>query len=339
MLNRLQLYLSLARASNLPTVWTNAVAAWAVVGQQFHWWPLIWLSLAGSLLYAGGCTLNDAFDAKWDAERRPERPIPSDKLSAQEVWLVGLLELALGLAVLGKFGLAVLASGGLVVVAILLYDWLHKKSPWAVLLMAWCRAQWVATAGLAVFYSFDATLQGTSLITEGDRMEGSYQLAHASRLWVHDSDCWSPDSAHNPAHFLTYALILFGYIVFISLTARKESQQAAQGLPVRKYSFAVRMVLLLAAGLCILAQFSGHPAGSHPESRPAFCLFILWFISIDYKCLQSKPPNIGRFVGLALAGITLLDTVFACLAWSWSGLWLALMLPLCLLLQRRIAAT
>jgi 4-hydroxybenzoate polyprenyltransferase len=292
MLNRFQLYLSLARASNLPTVWTNAVAAWAVAGMALQWWPLLWLSLAGSLLYAGGCTLNDAFDAKWDAARRPERPIPSGKLSAQEVWLVGLLELGLGLGLLGKFGFLALGSGLLVVAAILLYDWLHKKSPWAVLLMGWCRFQWGTTAWLAA---------GGTL---ADR------------------------------RFLVYTLFLFGYIVFISLIARQESRISQQPSGPRR----MPIWRIFIMGLILLFSL-GREALSEPAFPWAFGAFILWLRVSELQCLPKTPPQIGRFVGRALAGITLLDTLFACLAWSWSGLWLALMLPLCLLLQRRIAAT
>jgi 4-hydroxybenzoate polyprenyltransferase len=292
MLNRFSLYLFLARASNLPTVWTNAVAAWAVVGGSFQWGPLIWLSLAGSLLYAGGCTLNDAFDAKWDAERRPERPIPSGKLSAQEVWLVGQTELGLGLALLAAFGLATLLSGMLVVVAIVLYDWLHKKSPWAVLLMAWCRLQWVITVGIAA---------------------GATDLEQSS---------------------ISYGILLFGYIVLISVVARLESLNTARAKPSLKTTLAHWFVLI-----SVLFFGTRHNPEHWPAARIPFYAFISFYQTALQMGLRSTPPNIGRFVGLALAGITLLDTVFACLVWSWSGLWLALMLPLCLLLQRRIAAT
>ncbi len=292
MLHRLSLYLSLARASNLPTVWTNAVAAWALVGASFQWGPLRWLSLAGSLLYAGGCTLNDAFDAKWDAERRPERPIPSGILSAREVWLVGLLELGLGLGLLAKFGFLALGSGLLVVLAILLYDWLHKKSPWAVLLMAWCRVQWVVTVGIAA---------------------GATHLGQSS---------------------ISYGILLFGYIVLISVVARMESLNSTRAKPSLKTTLAHWFVLI-----AVLILGTRHNPEHWPATRIPFYAFIFFYQTALQMGLRTAPPNIGRFVGLALAGITLLDTVFACLAWSWSGLWLALMLPLCLLLQRRIAAT
>ncbi len=288
---RLACYLGLARASNLPTVWSNALAAWALVGAAWDLSAVLWLAAAGSLLYAGGCTLNDAFDAAWDRAHRPERPIPSGKLSAREVWLVGAGELLAGLAMLGRFGLAALGSGLLVLVAILLYDWLHKRTPWAVLLMGWCRFQWGCTAALAA----------GGLVQE--------------------------------PRFLAYALYLFGYIVFVSLTARKESQPRASGMAGYRRNYF--RAILLAAPLLLMLSRSAAPW----SAVVAGAAFLGWFRWTQFRALGAEPPQIGRFVGWALAGITLLDTVFACLHWDWQALGMWALLPLCLLLQRRIAAT
>ena len=86
----------MARGANLPTVWSNVVAAWAInagAGPSLHWmpewtnmeffnyWTLGWLLLGASLLYAGGCFLNDACDHEFDHQNRPERPIPRGHLS------------------------------------------------------------------------------------------------------------------------------------------------------------------------------------------------------------------------------------------------------------------
>jgi hypothetical protein len=69
----------------------------------------------------------------------------------------------------------------------------------------------------------------------------------------------------------------------------------------------------------------------------AFIAFFAWLYVARWKLHRSG--KIGDFVGRALAGICLLDTAFACLFWGWFGLLVLLFLPLCLLLQRRIAAT
>src|SRR5262249_31030499 len=75
-------YLALGRVSNLPTVWTNVVAGIALAGGSFTRQMAIRLGIAASLFYVGGMFLNDAFDRGIDARERPERPIPSGRISA-----------------------------------------------------------------------------------------------------------------------------------------------------------------------------------------------------------------------------------------------------------------
>ena len=69
--------------SNLPTVWTNALAGTVLAGGET--WTLTTL-LAGiglSLLYVSGMYLNDAFDREIDAKERPDAPDPGWTGSAQ----------------------------------------------------------------------------------------------------------------------------------------------------------------------------------------------------------------------------------------------------------------
>ena len=133
----LSIFWSLARASNLPTVWSNMLAGWIISGGAWHPGLLTGL-LGGSLVYAGGCTLNDAFDASWDRRHRPERPIPSGAISERAVWLAGGGELLIGAI------LMLLAGGGWIPVsallaAILVYDKWHKATAWSVIPMGLCR--------------------------------------------------------------------------------------------------------------------------------------------------------------------------------------------------------
>ena len=64
------------RMSNLPTVWSNCLAGWWLGGHENSAnLPLCFLGV--SALYLGGMFLNDAFDADFDRQHRPERSIPS----------------------------------------------------------------------------------------------------------------------------------------------------------------------------------------------------------------------------------------------------------------------
>src|SRR5262245_42928808 len=91
-------WLELARVSNLPTVWTNVIAAWLLAGGAWEFRPLAWLLAGGSLVYTGGMFLNDAADAKWDRANRPERPIPTGRISPAQAWTAGIGFLAAGFA-------------------------------------------------------------------------------------------------------------------------------------------------------------------------------------------------------------------------------------------------
>ena len=62
--------LRLGRVSNLPTVWTNALAGVALAGASPWQWAVLPAALGLSLAYLGGMYLNDAFDSAIDARER-----------------------------------------------------------------------------------------------------------------------------------------------------------------------------------------------------------------------------------------------------------------------------
>lgn len=141
--------LKLGRVSNLPTVWSNVIAAAAIAGgAAMHTVALI--AGAMSLMYVGGMFLNDAFDAGRDARERPERPIPAGEVSGGAVMVSGFALLAAGVAMLASIdahtGLAGLALAG----AIVFYDWHHKDNPVSPFVMGLCRALVYVTTGVAV---------------------------------------------------------------------------------------------------------------------------------------------------------------------------------------------
>ncbi len=174
--------LTLARVSNLPTVWSNCLAAWLISGVAPSW-GLLPLMLGASLLYAGGCTLNDAFDAKWDSEHRPERLIPSGILSHRRVWVIGLTEMTAGLAVIFAAGVSVWWPAPALAAAILLYDAWHKQSPLSVIIMGACRWLLYLTAASVAGGNFEPVMLGggvlwlyiivLSLVARGEAKRGA----------------------------------------------------------------------------------------------------------------------------------------------------------------------
>ncbi len=140
--------LVLGRVSNLPTVWSNCLAGWWLGGGG-NYWKLPFLFLGVSALYTGGMFLNDAFDADFDRQRRPERPIPSGKIARLLVWRLGFGQLVAGIFLL--LFCSQLAAGAAIVLAlfILLYNFAHKfftAAPW---LMGACRFWVYVIAGAA----------------------------------------------------------------------------------------------------------------------------------------------------------------------------------------------
>src|ERR1700680_4378343 len=103
--------LKLGRVSNLPTVWTNALAGTVLAGGAADDRRVALVALAMSLLYVGGMYLNDYFDRDIDARERPTRPIPSGDISASVVAIIGFALLAVGVAFLALTGTAAVIVG------------------------------------------------------------------------------------------------------------------------------------------------------------------------------------------------------------------------------------
>ncbi|MEM7490879.1 MAG: UbiA family prenyltransferase [Pseudomonadota bacterium] len=152
----LDVFLRLGRVSNLPTVWTNALAG-AVLGASatgdvLGLGGVLLAALALSLFYVGGMWLNDAFDAEIDARERAARPIPSGEVDRGTVFAggAGMLVLAVAIGVmLGAAVPAILLAG-----AVVLYDWLHKRTVLSPVIM-----------GAARFFSIVFAAAATGAVT------------------------------------------------------------------------------------------------------------------------------------------------------------------------------
>ncbi|MFT4546750.1 MAG: 4-hydroxybenzoate polyprenyltransferase [Verrucomicrobiales bacterium] len=135
---KIRALLDLGRVSNLPSVVTNVLAAWVLAGATLGL-GLLPVSLGAILLYLAGTTLNDAVDAKFDREHRPGRPIPAGVFGVASVWAIGLVYAVLGGGLLVFFSGAYVAWIGALIVAILIYDIVHKKWKGGVFVMGSCR--------------------------------------------------------------------------------------------------------------------------------------------------------------------------------------------------------
>lgn len=134
-------YLELVRAPAVLTVLGDTLAGGAAAG-HFLWGRRAILPLASACLYAGGMALNDYADRATDAVERPERPIPSGRITpAKALTAAAALTLAgLGLSAAGG-GRQALAVGLPLAAAIWTYDLAAKQHAVAgALTMGSCRA-------------------------------------------------------------------------------------------------------------------------------------------------------------------------------------------------------
>ena len=100
----------------------------------------LWLLLVSSAgLYLGGMVLNDVFDAALDAIERPERPIPSGRISCRAAAIFGALLMIIGVGCAAAVSPGSLLIAVLIVPAVLLYDGYLKSTIAAPLGMGTCR--------------------------------------------------------------------------------------------------------------------------------------------------------------------------------------------------------
>ncbi len=144
--------LRLGRVSNIPTVWTNALAG-AVLAAGAEGPGLavvIFAALSLTAFYEGGMWLNDAFDAEHDARVRASRPIPQGEIGRATVFAGGAVLLALGIVLALTLGPPAFGVSVALAFAVVLYDWLHKRTALSPVIMGATRFLSYALAALAV---------------------------------------------------------------------------------------------------------------------------------------------------------------------------------------------
>ncbi|WP_049999245.1 UbiA family prenyltransferase [Halococcus sediminicola] len=123
-------YAALVRVPNLFSAPPDVLLGGALVaatGERISIPALAGLAVASVLLYAGGTTLNDYFDAEVDARERPERPIPSGRVPRRTAGVLGAALLVGGVLVaLAAAGPRAGLFAATLAVVIALYDGVLK---------------------------------------------------------------------------------------------------------------------------------------------------------------------------------------------------------------------
>lgn len=129
----------LLRPANLVTAAADVLAGFAVAGLA-NPRVLPWLLLSTVALYGGGVVLNDVFDADVDSLERPERPIPSARISRGAASLLGTSLLSVGIAsALVASPVSCLLAVSIAVSAVMYDSWGKHQPGIAALNMGLCR--------------------------------------------------------------------------------------------------------------------------------------------------------------------------------------------------------
>ncbi len=300
--------LVLARISNLPTVWTNVLVAWAInetasqsikmmpefTGLGFFEWEIfVFLIIGASLIYAGGCTLNDAFDQRFDEVHNPARPLPNGSITPKTVWIIGFLEMIVGAIIL--VGLAGCEKNWVIalLVLVIFYDYIHKKWIGGIVVMGGCRLfLWLVAASAG----------------------GNTDLSPQTWLW---------------------GGTLSFYIIGISLFARGESKK-------EEISSRYPILLLFSSPLLALALLIYW--NQLDPIRVFLCnstgLLIAWIAFSSITLMrEEKKGSIGSGVSRLLAGICALDATAVSLYVPILIAPILCCLSIAVILQKKFAAT
>lgn len=303
-------YAQLVRLPNVPSALADiALGALAVGALPRLWLPFLCLCATSACLYMAGMVYNDIFDVDEDRRERPDRPIPSGRVSLAEAKRLGLALLAGGVAFAGlaTWLLAQQPGGGfaakpvvvaaLLVAAIFAYDGWLKQTDIGPVSMGLCR--------------FLNVLLGLSLHV------GNFQFAHYH-----------------------LALVVGLYIVGVTWLAKTEARTS--NTKSLRGAGAVLLVSLLLA-LPLPVTLSPLPGGGLPAgvASPLFPFLLVAFglfigLAVWDAIQHPEPTPVQAAVKRCLMGLIVLDALLASAVAGTIGLAiLVLMVPSVILNRRR----
>jgi len=123
-------YLTLVRFPNLFTLPSNILAGYfsSNTYSEIEINTIILVILSSTCLYAAGVIFNDLADRKIDLKERPNRPIPSGKITQRNAIILALLLMAISITVSYLISTFTLIVVFILISTIMLYDFVLKNS-------------------------------------------------------------------------------------------------------------------------------------------------------------------------------------------------------------------
>ena len=130
-------YLTLIRFPNLFTLPSNVFAGYFSTHTQngIEINSIVLVTLVSACLYAAGVIFNDVADRQTDRKERPNRPIPSGKITRRNAILLALLLIMISITISYFISVATLIIVFVLIPSIFLYDFVLKNSSFGIAAM------------------------------------------------------------------------------------------------------------------------------------------------------------------------------------------------------------
>ena len=309
-MKRVKPWLELVRLPNCFTAMTDVLAGAWLVG-AFGFTPSIaLLALGSACLYAFGIVLNDIADVEIDRTERPQRPLPSGRVS-----MMAAKRLAFGLVVAGF--LLVTTAGWLQV---------GNTTTYAPVL----RLMWVSAGLVVAIGSYDLLAKETPI---GPVVMG---LCRALNLALGMSLSWTIGWNEG---LIPIAALGF-YVSSLTFFGRQEAETSSRW----RLATGAAGILLAIAVLGVLIADTTMASQRYSGDYFLLVLWLAFMIHVGRKALaairQPTPQHVGRAMKVFILGIVVFDALLAAGAHGWIAavIILAFLLP-ALLLGRRVYST
>jgi len=306
-LKKLLAYAQLFRLPNVFTAMADIAAGYLFVhaseAQPLQPWRIFaLLVVASSLLYTAGMVLNDLFDYEQDRRERPDRPLPSGRISRGNAAIVGWGFLLAGVAVAWIAGFL-------------------RPDPALTFIQHPWRAGVVATLLAGTIVTYDSVLKRTPL---GPIAMGSCRFFNMLLGMSTASAVWT----NGPAWTLYYdggQLLIAGglgvYVAGVTWFARTEAKESNS-------MQLVGAIGVMVAGVALMASYAfvAHDAHFPQNGSPALAqmrtmwpvLLALIMVTIVRRAMMAVqrpiPSRVQATVKIAILSIILFDAAIAMLA-------------------------
>jgi hypothetical protein len=270
----------LLRVANVFTAASNVIAGVLLVQ---HGWqptgPLLLAVLASALLYEAGMVLNDVCDSELDAVERPERPIPSGRVSRKNALRVGVA----------------LLIGGIFTAHVV--TWL--TSQWQTIQIAFVLAATIVT--------YNAGVKSTRW---GPLAMGGCRMMNVL-LGASVGDNLSTLTGHPETWLLAAGIGI--YTVGITLIARREAKDSVHSELIAGSVFVLGGLLAIAL-LPFCLETIAIPLAAWIT---IYCLLFAVTGNVVYQLLIAHSPFLGAAVGTFIQVFILIDAAVCALAAGW----------------------